>query len=62
MAGLRPQAVVMIWGLDETPQPRYLHGTARGCVRNATVDDVGGCLGEAHKGGSRGELNTHRLI
>ena len=58
----RPITAVMILGLDETTQPRYLHGTARECVRRATTDDVRGCLGEAHEGGFRGKLNTHRLI
>jgi len=58
----RPITAVMIFGIDETTQPRYLHGTVRECVRHAATDDVVGCLGEAHKGGSRGELNTHRLI
>ena len=57
----RPITAVMIFGLDETTQPRYLHGTARECVRHTAADDVV-CLGEAHKMGSRWGLNTHRLI
>ena len=58
----RPIAALMILGLDETTQPRYLLVTARECVRHVATDDVVGCLGEAHEMGSRGGLNTHRLI
>ena len=57
----RPIAALMISGLDETPQPRSVEITAREYVRYATTDNVAGCLGEAYKGGSRGELNTHRF-